>query len=408
MLPETKKIKETPFWQKHILTRNPEKLKYELLGKFDRLVINHSEIPELGVDGWGDVIHITSISDKLKIRSGCKLPDNFSRYLKGFDYLKNEWLMENFYYVDSTQDQDIFVIKGSEDIILNFTFNFNPVDDTEDGVASRKKNKLTYEEGYAHVEIISGPLSTDMKMVSDELEPYIFVDDVEDVKSAHMVVQRSTGFALLDNPVKPFDINFDDHYNDDINDFNEHMRAWDEHTTPNKRLCIFYGPAGTGKTNWIKNYIQQTNRKSIYIPPSMSHMITDASFIDFMLSHKGSLIIMEDAENVLARREDITNNQTSNILNLTDGMMADFLDLRIIATHNKDKSWIDTALRRPGRCYCEHEFRKLTPDKSKSLCEKLGSPYEGGELSVSEVFNSEEYGQDDSPTTDGGFMGFNT
>jgi ATP-dependent 26S proteasome regulatory subunit len=47
------------------------------------------------------------------------------------------------------------------------------------------------------------------------------------------------------------------------------------------------------------------------------------------------------------------------ILNLTDGLLADFLRLHIICTINCASSDIDPALLRPGRLLCHRIFSRL-------------------------------------------------
>lgn len=237
-------------------------------------------------------------------------------------------------------------------------------------------------------------LRKDVEKFINTISEYIVDPDEEnpdDNKSAKIIMKaRSGGLMLCDNPVVPFEIDFESHYNSDIGPLNERMGAWEGYKKDNNRLTILYGPAGTGKTNWIKNYIQNWEGEVIFVPPALAPSISEPDFVSFMKDHTGSLLILEDAEDVMRPRNEGGGTATSNLLNLTDGIMSTFLNLKIIASHNNDKSWIDKALRRKGRCYTEYEFGKLSIDKTQKLCESMGVPFEGEEMTLGDICNYEE------------------
>jgi ATP-dependent 26S proteasome regulatory subunit len=65
----------------------------------------------------------------------------------------------------------------------------------------------------------------------------------------------------------------------------------------------------------------------------------------------------------------------SNILNLTDGVLGEALNIHVIATFNTEKENIDEALLRSGRLIAEHKFDKLNVEDSNKLLEKLGKSH---------------------------------
>jgi ATP-dependent 26S proteasome regulatory subunit len=67
------------------------------------------------------------------------------------------------------------------------------------------------------------------------------------------------------------------------------------------------------------------------------------------------------------------SNAVSNLLNLTDGFLADFLNLKIICTFNTDLNNIDEALLREGRMKGMHEFTKIQPGRAQKIANVLGS-----------------------------------
>ena len=65
-------------------------------------------------------------------------------------------------------------------------------------------------------------------------------------------------------------------------------------------------------------------------------------------------------------------DKVSAILNLSDGMLADFLRLQIICTINCRADDIDQALLRPGRLLCQRIFPRLDYAQASRLAESLG------------------------------------
>ena len=91
------------------------------------------------------------------------------------------------------------------------------------------------------------------------------------------------------------------------------------------------------------------------------------------MEHKNSILIIEDAERVIADREGNGSSAgVSNILNLTDGILGDCLNIQIVATFNMKREKIDQALLRKGRLIAEHKFTALNVDDSNKLLKSLG------------------------------------
>jgi len=156
-------------------------------------------------------------------------------------------------------------------------------------------------------------------------------------------------------------------------------------------LMLLYGHPGTGKSNYIKSLIAMCNRPVIYIPPSMAAVLSSPSFVEFIMDNKGSVLLIEDAEEVMSKDR---NTATNNILNITDGFLKDALDLKIICTFNTDVKNIDVALRRKGRLHCEYEFRKLKRSESLKLVDfldlQVSTDKIEDEMTLAELFNIDD------------------
>jgi hypothetical protein len=141
-----------------------------------------------------------------------------------------------------------------------------------------------------------------------------------------------------------------------------------------KGIILLHGDPGTGKTSYIKHLTSLILDKDIlFIPPSMAEMLSEPTIIPFLMDHKNSILIIEDAERVIGDREGNGSPAgVSNILNLTDGILGDCLNIQVVATFNMKREKIDKALLRKGRLIAEHKFEKLPIDETNKLLKSLG------------------------------------
>jgi ATP-dependent 26S proteasome regulatory subunit len=161
-------------------------------------------------------------------------------------------------------------------------------------------------------------------------------------------------------------------------------------TKNDKGIILLHGDPGTGKTSYIKYLTRLIEDKQIlFIPPSMAETLSEPSIIPFLMDHKNSVLIIEDAERVISDRE--TNGSSagvSNILNLTDGILGDCLNIQIIATFNMKREKIDTALLRKGRLIAEHKFKNLSVSDTNKLLKHLNKNFVSEtEMSLADIYN---------------------
>ena len=157
-----------------------------------------------------------------------------------------------------------------------------------------------------------------------------------------------------------------------------------------KGIILLHGDPGTGKTSYIKHLTTLVKDKDIlFIPTSMAEMLSEPSIIPFLMDHKNSILIIEDAERVIADREGNGSPAgVSNILNLTDGILGDCLNIQILATFNMKREKIDQALLRKGRLIAEHKFEKLSVEDTNKLLKFLKKDHEVNEsMSLADIYN---------------------
>jgi hypothetical protein len=164
-------------------------------------------------------------------------------------------------------------------------------------------------------------------------------------------------------------------------------------------LAILEGSPGTGKTSYLRHLMGQLKQshRFYFIPPTSRSIVADPEFIGFWSKQRKRypslklVVILEDADAALMTRDSDNREQVTAILNLSDGMMADFLHLQIICTMNCSASDIDQALLRPGRLITHRVFQRFDVNQANALAASLGKTLRPApDYSLAEVFTDEE------------------
>lgn len=172
-----------------------------------------------------------------------------------------------------------------------------------------------------------------------------------------------------------------------------------------KGIVLLHGLPGSGKTHYIRYLIQEIQEKTlIYVPPDMAKEISSPEFLPFLMQYQDSVLIIEDAENIIKDRNEtlIPSQAVANLLNLSDGLLGDAMHQQIIATFNCDLTTIDPALLRKGRLIANYEFNKLDLESSKILSDKLGFGTEHIKepMTLAEIYNQNDNGEEQNETTE--------
>ena len=159
-----------------------------------------------------------------------------------------------------------------------------------------------------------------------------------------------------------------------------------------KGLVLLHGEPGTGKTHYLKYLASKIkDKKVMFVPPYLVDFITSPEMTPFLIENSDSILFIEDAERVITDRDTNGANGVSNILNLTDGILGDILNIQIVATFNMDRKKIDTALLRKGRLIAEHKFDKLSTDDANKLIKHLKMDHVVTEnMTLTEIYNLQE------------------
>lgn len=160
-------------------------------------------------------------------------------------------------------------------------------------------------------------------------------------------------------------------------------------------LSIFEGPPGTGKTSYLRHLMGELTgtHRFYFIPNGSLSVLANPEFVGFWADQRrrhpdeNFVAVLEDADTALMARGTDNRDQVSAILNLSDGMLADFLRLQIICTINCRATEIDSALLRPGRLLGHRVFGKLAFEDASKLAASLGKTLPaGGDYALAEIF----------------------
>ena len=207
-----------------------------------------------------------------------------------------------------------------------------------------------------------------------------------------LLVNRDNGIETKSLDITKPRLRIEDNYNEDFKEI--HQTILKRLSRKNdKGLVLLHGKPGTGKTSYIRYLIASLKKYVIFLPLNMASAITNHGLISILIDNPNTILVIEDAENIIVDREIDGNSPVSALLNISDGLLADCLNVQIICTFNTDLSKIDSALMRKGRMIAKYEFKELEIGKAQNLSNKLGfSTIINSPMTLTEIYNQDEKG----------------
>lgn len=186
-----------------------------------------------------------------------------------------------------------------------------------------------------------------------------------------LLVNSSSGIQLKSLEISKPKLSIADNYNDDFIDI--HKVIFKRLSIKNnKGLVLLHGKPGTGKTSYIRYLVASIKKDIIFLPVNLASSITSPGLISILIDNPNSILVIEDAEKIIVDREKEGGSPVSVLLNITDGLLADCLNVQVICSFNTDISKVDSALMRKGRLIAKYEFKELQSEKAQVLSNKLG------------------------------------
>lgn len=124
-------------------------------------------------------------------------------------------------------------------------------------------------------------------------------------------------------------------------------------------------------TTYLRYLIGKTKKRVLFLSPNVAGNLMNPDFLDMLIDNPNTILVIEDAENIIMDRRN-SSSAVSNLLNISDGLLADFLNVQLICTFNSSLTLIDSALLRQGRLIAKYEFGKLGIEKGQRLSNHLG------------------------------------
>ena len=303
-------------------------------------------------------------------------------FVKNVIDLFNDWdlITEEFKSINGkmTTKYKVFIKHNVEGCIIaeiegNWHFNIEELQKTG---LKRMDDLEEIEEDSADVRLyFTKSHKNEVVNFTKTLKDYIIEEVDDDMSPIYLVVQTRNGFDLEEFDIKNPKMDLELNYGKTFTDVNKRIIT-ELSKKKNKGLVLLHGEPGTGKTTYIKWLVSQLNKnkKVIFVPPFLTESITSPEFVPFLARYTDSVLVIEDAERVVSDRVSGSGSSigVSNILNMTDGIMGDVMNIQIICSFNMNRNKIDPALLRKGRLIAEHKFDALDVESTNNLLKHLG------------------------------------
>lgn len=206
----------------------------------------------------------------------------------------------------------------------------------------------------------------------------------------NLIVSYNGYLDLKAVEIKRLTVDLDLFYEDDFKQIDETVRKRLNHKN-DKGIVLLHGLPGTGKTTYLRYLIAKINKPVLFLPPHMAQSLVDPGFADIIIRNPNTVLVIEDAEDIIMERKGSNNAAVSTLLNLSDGLLSDGLNVQVICTFNCSLPTIDKALLRKGRLIARYEFGKLTIPKAQRLSNKFGFKTQiDRPMTVAEIINQHE------------------
>lgn len=145
------------------------------------------------------------------------------------------------------------------------------------------------------------------------------------------------------------------------------------------KLLLLHGPAGTGKTSFIRTLIHGWYgwADTSYICDPEEFFGKAAYMMQVLLQQKANnrwhLLIVEDCDELIAKDAKARSGQgLTRLLNTTDGLIGQGLRVLLLITTNENIKELHPAVQRPGRCLANQHFPAFAAAEARDWVDRQG------------------------------------
>ncbi len=196
----------------------------------------------------------------------------------------------------------------------------------------------------------------------------------EDKSRIYSLIQdNGLGTKIIDVKSKNLDLT---NYNEKVQeDYKKSVENFNSEN-PKGRVLILEGSPGTGKTHLVMDLFDKLNGQYLIVPTNLVNQIDSPAFMTLLLgmrrNSKSPLnLVIEDGDICLIKRKGENMSVISALLNLSDGIIGNLMDIRIIVTTNASIHEMDPAVLRKGRLNKRILVDELTYEKATEVVRKL-------------------------------------
>lgn len=209
----------------------------------------------------------------------------------------------------------------------------------------------------------------------------------------NLIVQENRHMGLKAMELKRTKLDLDLFYEDEFRMVDEIIRKR-LNRKKDKGIVLLHGLPGTGKTTYLRYLIGKIRKRVLFLSPTVAGNLMNPEFIELLIGNPNTVLVIEDAENIIMDRKFNEGSAVSNLLNISDGLLADFLNVQLVCTFNSALTMVDSALVRKGRLIARYEFGKLGIGKAQRLSDHLGFETKiERPMTVAEIANQHELDQ---------------
>ncbi|MCW3462091.1 AAA family ATPase [Chitinophaga nivalis] len=311
-----------------------------------------------------------TVNNNIDIKDG-EYFDPKGVYTVNFNAIPN---ISNIYEVDGDKAAEVF-IKEYEEIIAN-VYRYTDYDNKKKKYKHNQtlivlKNNCIIAFWQSWCEILHDGSNPDFVNNVTEMVTRYKEKQRKEPHEINLITSGRKGLELKSLEIKRTKLDIGLFYEDDFKEVDKTIQQRLK-KDKDKGIVLLHGLPGTGKTTYLRYLIGRIKKRVLFVSPDLANNIMNPEFMELLIDNPNCVVIIEDAENVIMDRKFSGNSSVSNLLNLSDGLLADCLNIQLVCSFNSDLSAIDSALLRKGRLIAKYEFKRLSVAKAQLLSRHLG------------------------------------